>query len=106
MIKRWKLLLLASFILSGCEMAVEMGEMQEKMVKVNSALKKELNMEAQVGWNIHNGTLTQITVLIPAERAGEQTLKQLKESTYPIVRKHFQEDPQVYQLAVAFPIGQ
>ncbi|MEJ1360232.1 MAG: hypothetical protein RPU43_00550 [Candidatus Sedimenticola sp. (ex Thyasira tokunagai)] len=103
---KWKILLLAPFLLSGCEMAAEVGEMHSKMEKVNDALKTELKMEAQVGWNIHNGTLTQISVLIPAEKAGEQTLQELKESTYPIVRKHFQKDPLVYQLAVSFPIEQ
>lgn len=28
------------------------------MERVNAVLKQELDMDVQVGWNIHNGTLT------------------------------------------------
>jgi hypothetical protein len=90
--------------MSGCDMATDMGNMMDKMNKVNEELKSELNLDAQVGWNIHNGTLTQITVLITADSAGERTVQELKNLTYPIVKKHFKTSPKVFQLAVTFPI--
>lgn len=100
------LVLFAAIALAGCDMASDMGEMMSKMETVNSALKSELGMDAQVGWNIHNGTLSQITVIIPDQNAGDRSVQELKDLTYPIVRKHFEEDPLVYQLVVAFPMKQ
>ncbi len=95
-------MLLSVLLLAGCEMAAELSEMQNKMVRINSDLKNELGVEAQVGWNIHNGTLTQITVLLPADQVKDRSIQQLKEITYPIVMRHFDSPPQVFQLAAVF----
>ena len=100
----WLLLVLALFSSSGCEVAVNMGEMMDKMSDINGALKSELGMDAQVGWNIQNGTLTQISVTVPAEDAGSRTVQELKKLTYPIIRKYFDEDPAMFQVAVYFPM--
>ena len=100
--KLWIILIPVLIMLSGCEMAAEMNDMMTKMETVNADLKSELNMDAQVGWNIHNGTLTQITVIIPEKDTAGMTVQELKDLTYPIVIKHFDEDPKVFKLTVSF----
>ena len=104
--KLWIPVFFALFALSGCEMAADMGHMMGKMDQVNESLKTELNLDAQVGWNIQNGTLAQVTVILPGHEAGEKTTNELKDLVYPIIRKHFEKEPQVFQLVVTFPIAQ
>lgn len=100
--KVWMLLLLILFALPGCDMAVDMGEMMRKMETINGALKAELDLDAQVGWNIQNGTITQVSVIIPGEQVSTRSVQELKELTYPVIRKHFEQDPLLFQVVVAF----
>lgn len=93
---------LLSVLLAGCDTAIQVSEMNRKMDVINADLKKTLGFEAQIGWNINNGTLTQITVLLPADKVGEQSIRQLKDMTYPVVIKHFDKAPQAFQLVTVF----
>ena len=97
--------LIAVFLLSGCQVASDLNEMQSQMTEINDELQAALEMDAQIGWNIRNGVLSQVTVMLPADQVKDQSVHELKELTYPIIQKHFEKTPQVYQLVVVFQEG-
>ena len=106
----FRMLILSVLFLSGCQVATDLRELQTNLEElqadwdeINSALKAELNMDAQVGWNIRNGVLEHVTVQIPAQQAQEYTIQELKDLSFPIIMEYLDDDPQVYQLVVVFP---
>jgi uncharacterized protein YceK len=99
-----KILLIVATLLSlqGCGMVEDLAGMQAKMQTINAELKKELGMTAQVGWNIHNGTLTQVTVYIEGDSIEEKTLGQLRDTVIPLLEQHFEEAPEMWIITAAF----
>lgn len=63
---------LAAFLLFGCGFVEDVKGMFEKAQLVSKAIKDKHGWDAQVGWNINNGKLTQVTVVFQAKEVREQ----------------------------------
>lgn len=94
--------LLTILFLSGCNMMEDFSEAQKKQKKVTERLTTKLGGQVQVGWNIHNGRLAQVTVLVPAKAAADSTLRELKGMVAPVVAEEFSEKPARLQISAAY----
>ncbi|MBS3796451.1 MULTISPECIES: hypothetical protein [unclassified Pseudoalteromonas] len=94
--------LITVFLLSGCDMAATFADMNNKTEAVQASLRSELGIDAQLSWNIHNGVLTQVSVHIAADTAPDVQVQQLQQQIYPIVLRHFDENPQVFQIVLQY----
>ena len=86
-------------LLSACGMIGDMTEAQEKSETVALELEKETGVKPFVGWNIHNGTLTNVTVSFPMEGVSKLTVGELDAKVRAVVTRSFEKMPE--QLVVS-----
>ena len=96
-------LLLLAAVLGGCDMASNMAEFGEKQEQVGKLMQERHGWDAQVGWQTHNGTLTQVTVLMKAEQVAETPVGQVQAAVREIVQESFDETPQYIALQLLMP---
>ena len=85
--------------LTGCGIVSDMAETQKKSEAVAAALEKELGVKPLVGWNINNGSLTNLTVNFPAEPVEKLSVGELNARVRVVVNQQFERPPE--QLVVS-----
>jgi hypothetical protein len=91
--------LLFCVLLTSCGMVSDMAEVQKKSEAISVALEKELGVKPFVGWNIHNGTLTNVNVNFPLDGVAKLTAGDLDAKVRAVVSQHFEKPPE--QLVVS-----
>ena len=71
-------LLFSSVLLAGCGFVEDMKGMFEKAQAVSKAIKDKHGWETQVGWNMNNGKLTDVTVMFHSQEVREQKVAALE----------------------------
>jgi len=94
-----------SLALSACGMAEDFQNMSENQEKLQSLIKKENGWETQVGWNIHNGVLTQITIVVNANEVGEESVASVEKIVKDAVARTFDQKPQFLFIQIASSYG-
>ena len=95
------LVLSIAVLLAGCSAFEDMAGLMEKQALVQKAIKDKYGWETLVGWNMHNGTLTQVTVSFDAAQVRSETVARLEEAAKSGVAAAFQSKPQVIYVQVA-----
>ena len=85
--------------LAGCGMVSDIAETQKKSEAVALALEKELGAKPLVGWNIHNGRLTNVQVSFPLESVSRLEVGALEAKVRAVVTRSFEKPPE--QLVVS-----
>jgi hypothetical protein len=85
--------------LLGCGLASDMAETQKRAEAVAIALEKEVGVKPFVGWNIHNGKLTNVNISFPLEGVGKLTAAELHAKATAAASANFDKAPE--QLVVA-----
>jgi len=88
------LLIFIVFLLSSCDAFDDMTGMFEKQELVQNEIKRKYGWESQVAFNIHNGTLTQVTLLLNASEVGDQKVADLELIAKEVIDKTFKSEPQ------------
>ena len=91
--------LLIGAALPGCGLFQDMAATQKKSEAVAIALEKDLGVKPLVGWNIHNGILTNVNVTFPVESVAKLPVGELDARVRAIVLKSFEKPPE--QLVVS-----
>lgn len=86
--------------LSACGMAETFQEMAEQQEKVAEQLKERHGWEAQIGWNVHNGVLAQVTLSVSASQVREETVADLEAAITEIVLENFESKPQAIVIQI------
>ncbi len=100
MTKLFPFLILVLF-LQGCDVAHDMMEMGEKQAKVQKFIKDKYGWESQVGWNIHNGSLTQVTVIFYAADVRKERVDNLEALAKEAVYQSFNAKPKALFIQIA-----
>jgi len=87
-------LILLIFLLSSCDAFDDMTGMFEKQEIVQNEIKRKYGWESQVAFNIHNGNLTQVTLLLNASEVGDQKVADLEMIAKEVIDKAFKSEPQ------------
>lgn len=94
------MMLLGTLLLAGCQMAQDMVDAGAKSDAVAVALEKDLGAKPRVGWNIHNGTLTNLTVVFPLASVASLPVGDLEARVRAEVTKQFAPPPRQVTLSV------
>ncbi len=78
-----------------------MTGMFEKQELVQKAIKEKYGLQSQVGWNINNGVLTQVTVAFDAEEVRDKKVSELEGAAKDAVASSFKSTPRVLNIQVA-----
>ncbi|MFH2044306.1 MAG: hypothetical protein ABIK92_04070 [Pseudomonadota bacterium] len=93
--------IMSAFLLVGCNAVSDMKGMFEKQGLVQEAIKAKYGLQSQVGWNIHNGVLTQVTVIFDAEQVRDKKVSELEIAAREAVESSFKSKPQVLNVQIA-----
>jgi len=89
-------LLLVVMLVSLAACGGEVGGLFDTLEVANAAETELLDtegLECEIGFNITNGRLTQVTVVVSSTEVGDLTIDDMVRLIRPVVRKHFKEDP-------------
>lgn len=95
------LILTVSLLLVGCNVVSDMTGMLEKQELVQKAIKEKYGLQSQVGWNINNGVLTQVTVAFDAEEVRDKKVSELEAAAKEAVASSFKSTPRMLNVQVA-----
>ena len=98
------LIISASLLLIGCNAVSDMKGMFEKQELVQKVIKEKYGLQSQVGWNMHNGVLTQVTVSFDAEQVRDKKVSELEAAAKDAVVSSFKSKPQVLNVQIACKI--
>jgi major membrane immunogen (membrane-anchored lipoprotein) len=93
--------LVCALLLAGCGMVEDMKGMFEKAQLASKAIKDKHGWETQVGWNMNNGRLTQVTVMFKSSEVKEQRVAVLEAAAAEAVAKAFAAKPDAMFVQVA-----
>ena len=95
------LVLALSFWLVGCDAASDMKDMFNKQEMVQKVIAEKYGLQSEVGWNMHNGALTQVTVGFYANEVRDRKVAVLEAVAKEAVKAAFKSTPQVINVQVA-----
>jgi len=90
-----------SLSLIGCDSINDMTGMFEKQELAQSIMKDRYGLDSQLGFNINNGQLTQVTLVLDANDIREKTVTELEEMTMNVVSEVFKSEPHVIYIQIA-----
>jgi len=70
-----------------------MSGMFEKQELAQSIVKEKYGLDSQLGFNINNGQLTQVTLILNANSVKDKTVDELEEMTKVVVSEVFKSKP-------------
>jgi len=87
------LLSMILFLLSACDSIEDMSGMFEKQELAQSLVKEKYGWNSQLGFNMYNGQLTQVTLVLSSNEVGEKTVGELETITREVVAEVFKSKP-------------
>ena len=84
---------LGALALFGCGLVQDMANVQKNSDAIAAALEKELGSKPLVGWNIENGTVTNVSVTFPLESVSKIPVGELETKVRASVLKNFEKPP-------------
>ena len=100
--RRTAFLLLSAASLAACGMINTMVDGFKHVNAVEAELQKTLGSKPSVGFNWHNGTLTQVSVTFPQLLEGKP-LSELAETVRTAVTSEFKQTPE--NIVLGFSLG-
>lgn len=88
-------------LLQGCDVVVDMKGMFEKQEMVKELIKTKYGWESELGFNIKNGVLTDVTVLLNASEVRGETVEKLEKIIAEVVVSVFKSKPKVIYIQIA-----
>jgi hypothetical protein len=83
------------FAAASCDMIGAISDIQAQGNAAAMELEKALGTKPQVGFNIFNGTLTNVTFSFDASRLSKYTVADLNRLAVAAVQHHFKQQPKV-----------
>ena len=98
MIKRLVALVVIALAMAGCDVASSIKEGMEKSGSAATAIEKRAGTKPEIGFNIHNGNLTTVTVQFSTVPVAP--VPELERIVREEVKRAFQAEPS--NLVIAF----
>jgi len=96
------ILLVASFLLlAGCDAITDMKGMFEKQEAVQNLVMEKYGWESQVGFNMNNGILTQVTLVLNASEVGNEKVSSLEKIARQVIAASFASKPNAIYIQIA-----
>lgn len=88
-------------LLQGCDAVNDMKGMFEKQELVQELIKTKYGWESQLGFNMNNGVLTDVTILLNADQVRGETVEKLEKITSEVVANVFKSKPKAIYIQIA-----
>ena len=88
-------------MLLGCDDIDDMKGMFEKQEIVQSAIKEKYGWQTQVGFNMNNGILTQVTVIFDANEVRNEKVSKLEVITKDVISTSFKSTPRAIYIQIS-----
>ena len=92
--------------LIGCDAVNDIGGMFEKQKLAQEYVKKNYGLESQLGFNMNNGVLTDVTLVLNAKDVQERTISELESMVNKVVAEVFSSEPNVILIQVVIDTKQ
>ncbi|MXR67294.1 hypothetical protein GNT65_01155 [Shewanella sp. JBTF-M18] len=99
--KRILCLLIMSVMLVACDAANGLKDMLNKQQKAQNLVKEKYGWDAQVGFEIYNGDLSQVTLVFSADDVRDQSVAHLESIAREVVSATFESAPQAMYIQIA-----
>ena len=80
--------------LAGCDAFDDMSKMFEKQSKAQQYVKDKYGLNASLGFNIHNGELTNVTVAFAYPEVRSKAVSELEAIARETAKANFASEPQ------------
>lgn len=98
-------LVLSILLATGCGFVEDVKGMMEKAQAVSKAIKEKHGWETQVGWNLNNGKLTNVTVMFQSTEVREQKVSLLEAAAADAVARTLTMKPETLVIQVVSQPG-
>ena len=88
-------------LLAGCDAITDMKGMFEKQELVQNLVMEKYGWESQVGFNMHNGVLTQVTLILNANDVRNEKVSRLEKIARLVITESFASKPNVIYIQIA-----
>lgn len=99
--KKILLIMAVAVLLFGCNVMQDFMEIGEKQKLVQQEIKEKYGWDSQVSWSIHNGKLTQVTVMLKVEDVRYEQVIKLEDAVVDAVAKSFKSKPETIYIQIA-----
>jgi hypothetical protein len=89
----------AMFLLSACDFVESIKETQAQADAAAALLEKDFGTKPFMGWNVHNGTLTNVNVIFEGSKVAALPVSELETKARRAVVASFKQAPK--QLVVS-----
>ena len=87
--------------LVACETVEDMRDMRDTQEQLKALIKESIGVEPQVGFNISNGTLIDVSIALNADEVADRTIAELKRAARSAVKKTFDSKPRAIYIQLA-----
>lgn len=87
--------------LISCNAVNDMKGMFEKQAQVQGFIKNKSGLSCQVGWNMHNGVLTKVTVSFNADEVRDKKVSELESLAIEAIKDSFASKPRAINVNIA-----
>jgi hypothetical protein len=94
-------LLAVSLLFAGCNAVSDVKGMFEKQGLVQKTIKEKYGLQTQVGWNMNNGVLTQVTVVFAAGEVRDKKVSELEAVAREAIASSFKSSPRMIYVQIA-----
>ncbi len=88
-------------MLVSCDAIDDMKGMFEKQEIVQSFIKEKYGWQTQVGFNMNNGVLTQVTVVFDANEVRNEKVSKLETITKDVISTSFKSTPRAIFIQIS-----
>ena len=88
-------------LLAGCDAITDIKGMFEKQAAVQNLVMEKYGWESQVGFNINNGILTQVTLILNANEVRNEKVSSLEKIAREVIAESFASKPNVIYIQIA-----
>ena len=93
-------------LLSACDAIEDFSRMGEKQSRVQALVKEKYGWHANVGWNIHNAELTQVTLVLSADEVANERVETLQAVAREVMAEVFSSQPKAIYLTIVTDSGE
>lgn len=91
---------LISFLIASCDAVDDMKGMFEKQSLAHDYIKEHYGWESQLGFNMINGALVQVTLVLNASEIRDKTVPELEAVVKEVAAEVFKSKPQALYIQI------
>jgi hypothetical protein len=93
-------------LLWGCDAIKDFQQMGEKQSRVQAMIQEKYGWHVNLGWNIHNAELTQVTLVFSADEVANERVETLQAISREAVTEVFVSQPKAIYVTLVTDLDQ